>query len=111
VDQFKRRPVPTRTWVWVHVDSCRWHTLIQAIYLLELELDCHLQVVHVPGVVMIDQGTDGLSRGVWMSDLHLHVDHGRLTTAVFNPAHEDMTLIHRCAEDVGLGSHKWSMSH
>ena len=86
------------------------HALIQDIRLLELELDCHLQVVHVPGVVMIDQGTDGLSRGVWMSELHPHVDQDRLTAAVFDPAHEDMTLIHRCAEDIGLGEHQWSMS-
>jgi hypothetical protein len=59
---------------------------------------------------MIDQGTDGLSRGVWMSELHPHVDQDRLTAAVFDPAHEDMTLIHRCAEDIGLGEHQWSMS-
>jgi hypothetical protein len=28
-----------------------------------MELDCSLQVVHVPGVVMIDQGTDALVTG------------------------------------------------
>jgi hypothetical protein len=59
---------------------------------------------------MIDQGTDGLSRGVWMSELHPHVDQGRLTAAVFDPANEDMTLIHRCAKDIGLGKHTWSLS-
>ncbi|CAJ1966080.1 unnamed protein product [Cylindrotheca closterium] len=42
-------------------------TLIGEIRLLELELDCMLQVVHVPGLVLISQGTDGLSRGVWMT--------------------------------------------
>jgi hypothetical protein len=40
------------------------HTLIEEIRMLELELDCSLQVVHVPGYLMINQGTDGLSRGI-----------------------------------------------
>ncbi len=42
------------------------HKLVTRIRRLELELDCYLQVVHVPGLVLIEQGTDGLSRGVWM---------------------------------------------
>jgi hypothetical protein len=50
--------------------SPRLHVLIKEIRLLEMELDCCLQVIHVPGVVMIDQGTDGLSRGVWASPFH-----------------------------------------
>jgi len=28
---------------------------------------CHLEVVHAPGTLMIEQGTDGLSRGIWLS--------------------------------------------
>ena len=40
------------------------NTLIQEIRLLKIELDCCLQVIHVPGVVMIDQGTDGLNQGI-----------------------------------------------
>jgi hypothetical protein len=28
---------------------------------------CHLEVIHVPGKLMIHQGTDGLSRGLWMT--------------------------------------------
>ena len=40
------------------------HNLIEEIRLLELHLGCHLQVVHVPGYIMITQGTDGLSRGL-----------------------------------------------
>jgi hypothetical protein len=43
------------------------HALIEDIRLLELELNCTLKVVHVPGTIMIDQGTYGLSRGIWMS--------------------------------------------
>jgi hypothetical protein len=41
--------------------------LVRRIKLLELRLGCLLEVVHVPGVVMIDQGTDDLSRGVYRS--------------------------------------------
>jgi hypothetical protein len=48
-----------------------------------LALDCCLQVVHVPGVVMIDQGTDGLSRGMWVSPFHGLTDSLVLTRAVF----------------------------
>jgi hypothetical protein len=32
-----------------------------------LELGCQVEVVHVPGTVMILQGTDGQSRGLWMA--------------------------------------------
>ena len=47
-------------------------TLILKIKLLELELQCVLQVIHVPGTTMIQQGTDGLSRGVEMQALGSH---------------------------------------
>jgi hypothetical protein len=40
------------------------HALIEDIRALELCLQCHLQVVHIPGTLMIGQGTDGLSHGV-----------------------------------------------
>ena len=39
------------------------------IKLLEIELGCLVQVIHVPGTSMILQGTDGLSRGVEMQTL------------------------------------------
>ena len=41
------------------------HSLVVEIKTLELALNVRLIPVHVPGVVMISQGTDGLSRGVW----------------------------------------------
>jgi hypothetical protein len=37
------------------------HKLALHTKLLELELGCHLEVIHVPGTLMIRQGTDGLS--------------------------------------------------
>ena len=47
-------------------------TLLLRIKLLELRLQCVLQVIHVPGTTMITQGTDGLSRGVDMQILGSH---------------------------------------
>ena len=43
------------------------HELVMKIKLLERELGCRLEVVHVPGTLMIIQGADGLSRGLWMA--------------------------------------------
>ena len=43
------------------------HSLVLDIKALEQELGCHLKVVHVPGTLMITQGTDGLSRGLWFA--------------------------------------------
>ena len=51
-------------------------TLFLRIKLLELELRCHIQVIHVPGTTMIVQGTDGLSRGVNMQNLASHPSNG-----------------------------------
>ncbi|CAJ1946038.1 unnamed protein product [Cylindrotheca closterium] len=69
------------------------HKLISEIRLLELDLQCVLQVVHVPGRVLITQGTDGLSRGVWMSALQNIMDSDRLTQAIFDPVPFDMALV------------------
>jgi hypothetical protein len=30
-------------------------------------LGCHLEPVHAPGVLTIDEGTDGLSQGLWLA--------------------------------------------
>jgi hypothetical protein len=43
------------------------HKLVLQIKRLEMYLCCHLEVIHVPGKLMIHQGTDGLSRGLWMT--------------------------------------------
>jgi hypothetical protein len=44
--------------------STELQKLIVRIKLAELRLGCLLETIHVPGVVMIIEGTDGLSRGV-----------------------------------------------
>ena len=40
------------------------HALVSNIRLLEIDLRIQLVVIHIPGVVMIQQGTDGLSCGI-----------------------------------------------
>jgi hypothetical protein len=40
--------------------------LIQRLKLMDLAYHCRLEVIHVPGTSMIRQGTDGLSRGLWL---------------------------------------------
>jgi hypothetical protein len=57
-------------------------SLVRQIKFLELRLGCLLEVVHVPEVVMIDQGTDDLSRGVWISPQHYHIDPQQITMDV-----------------------------
>jgi hypothetical protein len=47
------------------------HNLIRQIKILELRLKCRLEPIHVPGRLMILQGADGLSRGIWMSADHV----------------------------------------
>jgi hypothetical protein len=59
--------------------------LLHRIKYLELSLGCHLECVHVPGTTMIDQGTDGLSRGVWISPLHRRFDSRSLMRVFFSP--------------------------
>jgi hypothetical protein len=62
------------TYYIVHNGSSRnteLHKLIRRIKLLELRSHCRIEVIHVPGVVMITQGTDGLSRGAWTSSARL----------------------------------------
>ena len=70
------------------------HQLIEQIRHIELQLECHLQVVHVPGTVMIDQGTDNLSRGIWCSPFHKKINQQALTASIFAPLQPDLSLIH-----------------
>ena len=41
-------------------------TLVYEIKILEVQLGIFLEVVHIPGRIMIVEGTDGLSRGLWI---------------------------------------------
>jgi hypothetical protein len=43
------------------------HQLVRNLKGLKVEIQCRIEVVHVPGKLMIAAGPDGLSRGVWLS--------------------------------------------
>jgi hypothetical protein len=45
--------------------SPRLRALIRELKRLEILHGCQLDIIHVPGDVLIDEGSDGLSRGVW----------------------------------------------
>jgi hypothetical protein len=47
--------------------SIELHKLIRKIKAYEVLLGCRIEVIHVPGTLMIEEGTDGLSRGLWLS--------------------------------------------
>lgn len=64
--------------------SPQLHKLVQELKLLELSRGCRLDVIHVPGTTMIAQGTDGQSRGVWVSPLQLC--ERNITAELFRPA-------------------------
>jgi hypothetical protein len=59
------------------------HRLVRELRHLEIAHHCFLEVIHVPGTVIIKQGADGLSRGVW--DTPLTVDPSFSTQALFEP--------------------------
>lgn len=71
--------------------------LIEEIRLHETHLQCMVQVVHVPGDLMITQGTDGLSRGIWISPLRteLTVSSSELNSSIFAPLSPDPDLVDR----------------
>ena len=87
------------------------HELAVQIKALEIQLQVSLAPVHIPGLVMIEQGTDGLSRGVWMSQLHSYMDQRALTSAVFSPLQVDLDLVRATIDQFRLLSpwfvHPW----
>jgi hypothetical protein len=61
------------------------HDMVEKIKPLEIELGCHLEVVHVPGKTIITEHTDGLSQGIWISTFHPRPTQARLLTEIFAP--------------------------
>ena len=49
------------------------------IKILEMQLGCLVVVLHVPGTVMISEGTDGLSRGFSRQGLQHYTGHELLS--------------------------------
>jgi hypothetical protein len=61
------------------------HELVEDIKMLEIELKIHLEVIHIPGTVIIIQSTDGLSHGVWGSILHDRSSQQLILGSIFAP--------------------------
>lgn len=78
------------------------HKLIQLIRLRELELRIQLVVIHVPGLVMILQRTDGLSRGIWFSPLHHGLSQQDITASVFAPMEYDSLVVNQVVQTFDL---------
>ena len=62
----------------------RLQALIYQIKALEHRLGCFLEVVHIPGTTIIQQGSDDLSRGLWLSPRRNHIPIHQLLPALFN---------------------------
>jgi hypothetical protein len=78
------------------------YKLIDEICLFKVKVECSLQVVHDPGLIMIDQGTDRLSCGIWMSVLQGLEDSGQLTQAIFKVLKFNKDLVDSCVGNYHL---------
>ena len=74
------------------------------IKLLELELGCHLFLIHVPGTIMIQEGTDGLSRGVPIQALNKYKGN-LLLPLLWRPAIPSSTLLSWAQKQL---DHSWN---
>ena len=86
------------------------HEMVVRLKLLEIELDCCVQVVHVPGNLLIKQGADGLSRGVWMSHLQEADGRGSVQEGIFRPSPRQRHLEERWVRELGWTTpifHPW----
>jgi len=85
------------------------HKLVQQLKLLELSQGCLLDVIHVPGRTMIAQGTDGQSRGVWVSPLYC--SNRNITSDLFRPAPPSSALLlwilHRLPSPLSPSAYCW----
>jgi hypothetical protein len=61
------------------------HAMVICIKQLEILLGSYLEVTHVPGTTIITDGTDDLSRGIWLSPLHHRPSQKALLAEIFAP--------------------------
>jgi len=74
------------TYYTVSGGSARSPTLQKLLYRikdLELQLGCFLEVVHIPGTAIIAQGSDDLSRGLWLSQHRSYAPAPQLIPTLF----------------------------
>ena len=69
--------------------SAGLHTLVMEILAIAEDLGCRLEVVHAPGTLMIEQGTDGQSRGLWLAPQRRP---SNINQSLFNPVRFTPTL-------------------
>jgi hypothetical protein len=82
--------------------SIELHKLIRKIKLYEVLLGCRIEVIHVPGTLMIEEGTDGLSRGLWLSPHRIHRSSLAEAATALGPVPYTQALGHWVLEFVGL---------
>jgi hypothetical protein len=80
--------------------SPRLRALVRELKRLEVLHGCQLEVIHVPGDVLIDEGADGLSRGVWNTTLQ--VPHRFPVAELFAPFQLDPLLIKWAYDQLGI---------
>jgi len=87
----------------------RLHLKVQELKLLELELGCRVEIIHCPGTTMICQGSDNLSRGVWVTPLN--TEFRNVAAALFRPAPPSVPLLFRllslCQSPVSFTRWEW----
>jgi hypothetical protein len=65
--------------------NLKLHLALEEIRALEVQLGCCLNVIHVPGLLMIQEGTDGLSRGIWITPWHSPLARRDFLSGIFAP--------------------------
>jgi hypothetical protein len=76
--------------------------MVEQIKLLEIELGIILEVIHVPGTTIIEERTDGLSRGVWGSSLHQRYERKAIPSEIFAPVPFTPDLASWAINKIGL---------
>jgi hypothetical protein len=71
--------------------SPKLQALVRELKRMELLHGCQIEVIHVPGEAIIDEGSDGLSRGVW--NTALQVPRSFPVAELFEPFVLDHSLI------------------
>jgi hypothetical protein len=78
--------------------------MVREVKSIELQLQCQVEVVHVPGTSMIQQGTDGLSRGLWCTTLQQPAEQSSIVGEVFAPVPYTTALGFWAHQIIGLPS-------
>ena len=85
------------------------HRLLQDLKHLEMQLGCHLEVTHVLGTTMIQQGMNRLSWGVWISLINYQPNN--VTADLFHPMPPSLYALHWALEQTRspVPLHQWGI--